>query len=180
MEASTQMTLSKQRQDANMVHALALMLEQLGDEYTNSAQGVFDTTDKRFKSIHRSTWAEMEDLGYIRRDDQITGKTPPEYLFTPAGWYTAHDRLGHTQKGTEFVSKLARVSKALKDCIKTGNRTEILEHVQTIAEAAQVSYDFLCNVIDSGVIDKCFGQRGARWYGRAGVYISIPANYGLK
>ena len=68
-----------------MVYALALMLEQLGDEYTDSAQGVFDTTDHRFEGIHRSTWADMEDLGYIRRDDQITGKATPEYLFTPVG-----------------------------------------------------------------------------------------------
>ena len=174
------MTLSKQTRDENMVQALALMLEQLEDEYTDSTQGVFDTADPRFESILRSTWAEMEDRRCIRRDDQITGKTTLDYLFTPAGWYTAHDRLGHTKKGTEFVSKLGRVSKALKDCIKTENRTETLEHAKTIADTAEVSYAFVCNAIDSGAIDRCFGQRGARWLGRAGGYISIPANYGLK
>jgi hypothetical protein len=57
----------------------------------------------------------MEDLGHIRRDDQITGKATPEYLFTPAGWYAAHNRRDNTQKRSEFVSKLARLSKALKD-----------------------------------------------------------------
>jgi hypothetical protein len=174
------MTLSKKGRDRNMVDALALMLEQLGDEYTDSGQGVFDPTDPRFESIHRSSWADMEDLGYIRRDDQITGKATANYLFTPAGWYTAHARLDHTQKGSEFVTKLARVSKALKDCIKTGNRTETFEHARTIAETAQVSYSFLCNAIDSDAIDECFGQRGARWNGRAGAIISIPANFGLK
>lgn len=163
-----------------MVDALALMLEQLGDEYTDSAQGVFDTTAPRFESIHRSTWADMEDLGYIRRDDQITGSAVANYLFTPEGWYAAHDHLGHTQTGSEFVAKLAKVSKALKDSIKAGNRTETLRHARTIAETARVSYNFLCNAIDSAAIDKCFGQRGARWHRRVGVHISIPANFGLK
>jgi hypothetical protein len=97
------------------------MLEQLGDKYTDSAQGVFDTTAHRFEGIHRSTWADMEDLGYIRRDDQITGKATPEYLLTPAGWYAAQDRLDSSQNRSEFVSKLARLSKALKDCIKAEN-----------------------------------------------------------
>jgi hypothetical protein len=174
------MTLSKQDRDGNVVHALELMLQQLGDEYTDSAQGVFDTTDPRFATIYRSTWAEMENLGYIRPDDQITGKATPDYLFTPAGWYAAHDRLGHTQKGSEFVSKLARVSKALKDRIKTGNRTGAIVRVRTIAETAQVSDNFLCNVIDSRALDECFRQRGARWHGLARVWIFIPANFGLK
>lgn len=174
------MTLSKQARDGNLVDALELMLEQLGDEYTDSAQGVFDITDSRFESIHRSTWAEMEDLGYVRRDNQATGKATAEYLFTPAGWYAAHERLVLAQKGTEFVLKLARVSKALKDCIKPGNRTESVEDAQTIAETAKVSYSFVCNVIDSGAIDRCFGQRGARWSGRVGDEVFVPANYGLK
>jgi hypothetical protein len=82
-----------------MIDALALMLEQLGDEYTDGTQGVFDTTDPRFEIIHRTTWADMEDLRFIRRDNQIAGKANPDYLFTPAGWYAAHDRLGHTPEG---------------------------------------------------------------------------------
>jgi hypothetical protein len=174
------MTLSKRDRDGNMVHTLALMLEQLGDEYTDSTQGVFDTTDHRFEGIHRSTWADMEDLGYIRRDDQITGKATPEYLFTPVGWYAAQDRLDDTQKRSEFVSKLARLSKSLKACIKAENRVDALEDARTIAASADLSYNFVCNAIDSAAIDNCFGQRGARWNGRAGSYISIPANFGHK
>jgi hypothetical protein len=174
------MTLSKEARDGNMVNALALMLEQLGDEYTDSAQGVFDTTDARFDGINRSTWAEMEDLGFIRRDDQMTGRATPDYLFTSAGWYADHNRLGHTRKGSEFVSKLGRVSKALKKCIKPENRVEAIEDARTIAEAADVSYNFLCNAIDSSAIDQCFGQRGAAWYGRPGAEIFIPANFGIR
>ena len=172
------MTLSKQDRDGNMDHALTLMLEQLGDEYTDSAQGVFDTADRRFQHIHRSTWADMEDLGYIRRDDQITGQATPEYLFTPVGWYAAHDRRENTQKRSEFVSKLAGLSKALKDCTKADNRAETLEDARTIAASADLSYNFVCNAIDSAALDNCFGRRGVRWNGRAGDYILIPANFG--
>ena len=174
------MTLPKRDRDANVVQALALMLEQLGDEYTDSDQGVFDTTDPRFETTYPTTWADMEDLGYIRRDSQITGRATPDYLFTSEGWYSAHDQLGHTQKGCEFVSKLARVSKALKDCIKIGNRTEALERVETIAETARVSANFLYNAIDCRALDKCFGQGGARRHGPNGVWIFIPANFGFK
>lgn len=127
------MTLPRKERDENLILALVLMLEQLGDKYTSSAEGVFDTADPRFASIGRSTWAEMEDERFLCRDEEI-GSPSRRYLFTGDGWYCAHERLGRTENGGEFVTKLSRVSRALKDCIKPDGREEAVERPAIIAE----------------------------------------------
>ena len=151
---------------------------------------------KAFKNLARfrqeskfSTWliqiAINEAKMKLRKDRRHlyesidNGQTTDEGDYIPTDFADWREIPSDALEQSELREALHKALKSLPEKYRT---VLILRDVQqmSIAETAQVSYNFVCNVIDSGAIDKCFCQRGAYWHGRAGVHISIPANYGLK
>ena len=167
------MTLSKTERLEDADLALRLMMEELGDRaFFNRILG---PTDKPpYDKILPTTWQDMEDKHFIK--PFLSAGRINRYMLTGWGWLKGLELMGALNATKEEAGKVkAAIRREL------GDRTEIKRvSSHSIAEAADVTWDFVHNLLDSDFIQNVFGEIGVKFRRQSSnVYrIEIPVNFG--
>ena len=162
------MSLSKQARIDNMLLALNLMLNELGD---NPYDFLFANANAiEYEAIESTTWKELIDQGLIKNV-----KSTASMFFTGRGWRTIvmHLKL-HEEE--EFRGHLSKLSAALKAHVKGRQKPAIVD-VHTLSRDTDLPLSFILNVLQSHMIDHVFKIKGARVSDR--IVVEIPLDYGL-
>src|SRR5438309_12024306 len=99
------MSLSDTDRKRNIDLALTLLMQGLGSPFDWQEH---DSTEAKFSGVHRTTWDELLERGFVR------ATTFDRYILTPSGWIEGL-KLSGTFQSAGFKEKTGRLSKALKD-----------------------------------------------------------------
>jgi hypothetical protein len=149
------------------------MMQELGERAIDVVD--FDITRHPFfEQIHSTTWNALEEKGVVKVLDTI-GHTH-RYL-TGFGWLKGLEATGQIET-PELKEKVGRLMRALKRVVK-GRQGLGHAYPDAISKEAQVSEDFVYNVIESGLIERLFRRTGATWESKyKGKLIRIPETFG--
>jgi hypothetical protein len=165
------MSLSKAERLENIRDTLRIALIYLGD---NAISGKWlDASDPVFSNVQATTWKHLTDTWHAIEHHTSTSLS---YELTGLGWRRALEVSGELQR-PEFKERLGELCAAFKDTLK-GRQGQTSPMLQAFAKQTGIPWQFIFNVIESGVIKYCFKQRGVAWYKR-GVGIRIPIDVGL-
>lgn len=165
------MSLSKDERLENIQDTLRIALSYLGD---NAISGKWlDASDPVFRNVLPTTWKHLTDTGYATERHTRTSRS---YELTGPGWRKALEVSGELQK-PEFKERLGELCAAFKDSLQ-GRQNQAFPILRGFAAHTGIPEQFIFNVVESGIIEHCFKQRGVTWQTR-GVVIRIPIDVGL-
>jgi hypothetical protein len=162
-------TWSKEQRNENMVLALRLMLDRIGDRAVDLV--FLDSDEPEFKEVFPTTWVDLERRGFVKRS--------PPYRLTGAGWLEAlhvAERLDD-----EFDRDLGILCASLKSKVD-GRREKAVVDVSQIVRETGLSEDWVFNVIESDAISRRYGRTGAYWHpsDRMKHVIEVPLDFGME
>lgn len=166
------MSLSKEDRLKALADALKQIMERLGDKALDTEY--FYMNEDPFNRIPKTTWRELEDLGFTERCDTLGH---PQCQLTGLGWYNAiviTDRIATPA----FKERLSKLTAAMKDQVK-GRHEDAFLYTDQMASVAGVPEDFVVNAVESRLIDQHFKIQGARWEHQWKL-IRIPLEFGLR
>lgn len=162
----------KDRQD-NIVMALQLMMQDLGEPYQWQEH---DAKMPKFGGVFRTTWDELVELGLVKP------RSFDRYELTGPGWIEGLKIIGAFDDD-EFRRKAGLLQKTLKARIKPDNREQWGAADRTeLARETGLSEFFVYDAIDSHLLGALFGIIDARWAEGDDMKncIDIPPRFGLK
>jgi hypothetical protein len=150
------MTLSKDVRHANLVRALEILLDDVGEGY--HAQCLIAADDAKVAEVLPTTWAELVERGFVVRRDT---NGPDLYTLTARGWTAALVVTGHLTRG-DVPARLQQLVAALKATVKAvGRHEEGIADVSALAGAANASEDWALNALEGDLLSAAFP--GRRW-----------------
>jgi hypothetical protein len=77
----------------------------------------------------------------------------------------------------DLKAKLSKLTATMKDAVK-GRHEDAYFYVHELAGASGLPENFIINVVESRIIDRCFNMRGAEWedYLKS---VRVPLEFGL-
>ena len=167
------MSLSKQARHDDIQKALELMLARLGEQAIDRV--LFNRDEPPFDQIYPTTWKELAEKYLIK---PLDGAGPQLFWLTGYGWYAALEQANRFSDPT-LIEKMSALSAALKDSVK-GRDTEALLYVGNLATQTGLSEDWIYNAIESNLVGRQFGRRGAKWAAGIKNTIIVPIDFGLE
>jgi hypothetical protein len=164
------MTLSKRERSENCLSAVALMLQQLGDNAIDEC--LFDPSAPIFQYIVPTTWSELRTDGLI----EILTETQ-QYRFTGLGWLHALEWAGQLDDKSLEV-RAGRLFAAMKEYVK-GRQKPVVVKLVELSQKAGIPEGIAFNIIESNILESRYGRRGARWQDR-GRLIAIPIDFSVE
>jgi hypothetical protein len=165
-------TSDKTRQE-NMVLALRLLIQDLGQPYEWQEH---DAKTPKFAGVLRTTWDELAERGLIK------AHSFDRYWLKGPGWIAGLKITGvFDDEG--FRRKAGQLQAALKARIKAENRDQWGTASRTeLAQETGLSEFFVYDAIDSGLLGALFGTIDAYWGEGDDMknWIDIPPRFGLK
>jgi hypothetical protein len=162
------MTVSRNDRVADLADALRKMTEDVGE---NAVWRVdISIESERYRHVRATTWKELLDRGLIKWFFHNT------YQLTTIGWRKGVQLL-ELDKDPEFRGKLSRLAATLKDQVK-GRYEEAYLDLFHAAQLSELTEDFICNIIESRLLDHCFNMKGARL--DTDNTIVIPIDFGME
>jgi hypothetical protein len=165
------MSLSNADRLVNIQDTLRIALIHLGDNAISAKW--LDESDQAFANVFPTTWKHLTDTWHAIERHTHTSRS---YELTGLGWRKALEVSGELER-PEFKERLGKLCAAFKDTLKD-RQNPAFPMLREFAEQTGIPWQFIFNVIESGVIEYCFKQRGVGWYKR-GAVIRIPIDVGL-
>ncbi|MGA2274436.1 MAG: hypothetical protein ABSH00_12845 [Bryobacteraceae bacterium] len=162
------MTKSREDRVANLLLALKLMTEDVGENALYRTDIAVDS--ERYRQVYGTTWKELLDRGLIEYFCLDT------YHLTPTGWGKGVQLLKLNEDAT-FGQKMSKVAATLKDQVK-GRRDEQYLHVSQAAQMTGLAEDLIWNMLESKLLDHCYNMKGAV-LGTDGIIV-IPIDFGQE
>jgi hypothetical protein len=131
-----------------------------------------DASDSKFNDIIATTWQELHERKLV-----VHLKNTNLYYLTGPGWLKGLEVSGILDDSA-FKAKAGKLSATLKGYLN--GRNEALVNTFDVEKDSSLPYGFVYNAIDSRLLQKLFGQKGAEWYSvkPAKLVIRIPSNFG--
>jgi hypothetical protein len=167
------MSASEKNRQENMVLALRLMLDGLGEPYEWQEH---DAKTPKFATVLRTTWDELAERGFIK------AHSFDRYWLRGPGWI-AGLKIGGSFDDEGFRRKAGRLQAALKARIKPENREQWGTASRTeLANETGLSEFFVYDAIGSRLLHALFGIIDAGWAEGDAMknWIDIPPRFGLK
>ena len=167
------MSASEKIRQENMVLALRLMMEGLGEPYEWQQH---DAPTPKFAAVLRTTWDELAER------DLIKAHSFDRYWLTGPGWIAGLKITGAFDDEA-FRRKAGQLQSALKARIKPENREQWGMTSRTeLAQETGLSEFFVYDAIDSHLLRALFGIIDAGWAKDDAMknWIDIPPRFGLK
>jgi len=165
-------SLSQQARHDDIRRVLELMLAQIGGQAIDRV--LFNRDEPPFDEIYPTTWKELAEEYLIKSLDGVGLQL---FRLTGHGWYTALEQSNCLSDPT-LIEKMSTLSAALKDSVK-GRDTEALLYVGTLASQCGLSEDWIFNAIESDLLERHFGRRGAKWADIKNMIV-VPIDFGLE
>jgi hypothetical protein len=167
------MSASEKARQENMILALRLMMQDLGEPYEWQEHGA---NTPKFAAVLRTTWDELAERGLIK------AHSFDRYWLRGPGWIAGLQITGvFDDEG--FRRKAGQLQAALKARIKAENRDKCGTTSRTeLANETGLSEFFIYDAINSGLLGALFGIIDAEWGEGDGMknWIDIPPRFGLK
>ena len=166
------MTLSKDSREANLVRALEILLDEVGDGY--HAQCLLATDEPTVTEVLPTTWSDLTDRGWVLRRET---NGPDLYTLTARGWTAAMDLTGRLRR-PETLARMERLAAALKATVRTvGRREEGIAEVPALASAVNASDDWVLNALEGDLLSSAFP--GRKWRVRVShPLVWVPVDFG--
>lgn len=164
------MSLSKKDREENIVMALRLMMQELGEPYEWQEH---DSTTEKFAEVYRTTWEEMAERNLVKAHSFC------RYWLTGAGWIAGLKVTGQFHN-PQFQEKAGRLSRALKAKVKGGRDWGSADRTELAGETG-LSEFFIYDAIDSRLLRAMFNRIDAAWSegDKMKNYVDIPPRFGL-
>jgi hypothetical protein len=133
------MSLSNRDREENIVLALRLLMEDLGEPYEWQEH---DATTEKFSVVHPTTWDDLVEKGLVKRG------TFDRYWLTGDGWIEGLKVTGLFDD-LNFRKKAGQLSEALKTRVKkTGRREGAYADRTELASETGLPEFFIYNAVD--------------------------------
>jgi hypothetical protein len=166
------MTLGRDQRAENCREALVLMLQKLGERAVYMEE--FEDDDPALAGIYPTTWKELTDRCMVKARPGIRWC---RYELTGYGWLTAMQATGQSA-APEFRERLGRLNAVLKSFVK-GRHQEGFEQVHVVAAKANVSEEWLYNVVESRIWEEELNHKGAE-FDDSKTMVIIPIDFGME
>ena len=150
------MSLSKSERLENIHEALRKALTHLGYDAIDTK--VLNPSDPVFEGIQPTTWQYLVDNRLVKERRASTWR---HYEITGWGWRRALEVTGELET-QEFKDRLGKLCAAFKDRVK-GRQGSVFLNPQRVAEEIGIPWQWIFNVVDGRLIERCFRQHGVRW-----------------
>lgn len=166
------MTLSRDTRVHKMAEALRIPLDRLGDRPIYMDEVLSD--DESVKDIYATTWQELEERGLVKARYGIAWC---RYQLTGHGWLKALKLKGELET-PEFQERLGRLNATLEGFVK-GRREEGIEQVHVVAAKAEVSEEWLYNILESRIWQRELKRIGAE-FDDSQTMVIIPIRFDME
>ncbi len=170
------MSHSSQAREANREYALKLLTTELGNNWIDSAY--FTSDGPEYGKVFDTTWDELEASHLIRAKYPIGDLS--RYWLLPQGWLKGIQLLGIPEQ-PDFKVRLGRLCETLKRYVKGRHQYNVAD-VENIAVEAGLAKGFICNCIDTQLIELYLSSYSATWMKDGtgkGTTLWIPRTVGL-
>ena len=167
------MTISKQKREENMKEALRLLLERLGDRAIYKGEVLDD--DPAFTGVYLTTWIDLADGNLV---SARPGFGWCRYQLTGDGWLEALKITGQLDT-PEFQERFGRLNATLKSFIDRKHGEEGFEQVHVVAAKADISEDWLYNILESRIWEKEQNKTGAQ-FDDSKTMVIIPIRFNMR
>ena len=165
------MSLSNRDREDNIVVALRLLMQDLGEPYEWQ---VHDAGPEKFSDVHHTTWDELVERGLVKR-------TFGRYSLTGDGWIEGLKVTGLFDD-LNFRKKAGQLSEALKARVKKNGRREwgYADRTELASETGLPEF-FIYDAVDSHLLRAMFNTTDAEWApnDQNKNSIDIPPRFGL-
>jgi hypothetical protein len=164
------MSLSNKEREGNIVLAIRLMMQDLGEPYEWQEH---DAATEKFADVHRTTWDELVERGLVK------ASTFDRYSLTGDGWIAGLKVIGQFDD-PNFREKAGKLCRALKARVKDGREWGCADRTELASETG-LSEFFIYDAIDSHLLREMSNRTDATWSpdDQMKNSIDIPPRFGL-
>jgi hypothetical protein len=160
-----------------LYEALAMMVERRGEKAIFSER--FALKEEPFSRVPNPTWRELEEYRFVEACGTIGH---PQRRLTGSGWFNALIVTRRVTKDEvldpDLKTRLSKLTATMKDAVK-GRREDAYFYLDELEAVSGLPKDFIINVMESGIIDRCFKIQGAEWEDHLRS-VRVPLNFGLR